>query len=74
MHYLGADDEDEQWETEKLLRFRWIQKGKRRTREFLVLYKNKPMIEATWIPESDFLDKKELAADIRRDRPEEVKV
>ena len=66
------DEGEELWETQKLLRWRWRRHGNRRTREFLVLWKGRPLHEASWVPEEKFTDADTLEADIEEDQPEEA--
>ena len=43
-------------ETEKILRWRWVRKGRRLTKEHLVLWRGQPVDEMSWIAEADLLD------------------
>ena len=35
------------------------------------MWKDRPIDEISWVPEENFLDKKNLEADLRHDQPEE---
>ena len=70
---LSQGEEEEPWETEKLLRWRKVKIHNRVQREFLVIWKDRPLDESQWVLESEFLDKEELESDIRRDKPIFVK-
>ena len=43
------------WEIEKILRWRKVKRRNKIIKEFLVLWKNFPMDEASWITASQFL-------------------
>ena len=62
----------EYFDVEKILRWRWSSKPRRRRREFLVLWQGYPAEEAEWIPASYFNDQDALPEDIQANRiPEE---
>ena len=50
------DYEEEEREVEKILRWRRYHRGSTRTKEYLVLFKNEPLENATWILENYFSD------------------
>ena len=43
------------------------------TRDFLVLLKNRPLSDATWVQDEDFINKAELEFELEHDKPMEVK-
>ena len=51
---VGYEDEDR--EVDKILRYRKYNKGNTRTREYLVLFKNEAVENATWVFENYFTD------------------
>ena len=60
------------FEVEKILRWRWNSKTRRRQREFLVLWQGYPVEDAEWIPASFFSDQDALQEDLRTGKiPEE---
>ena len=69
---LEDADRPEYFEVEKILRWRWNSKTRRRRREFLVLWQGYPAEDAEWIPASFFSDQDALQKDIQANRiPEE---
>ena len=69
---LEDADRPEYFEVEKILRWRWSSKTRRRRREFLVLWQGYPTEDAEWIPASYFSDQDALQEDIQANRiPEE---
>ena len=56
---------------EKILRWRKVQIGRKKTREFLVTWHDYPLEEAMWIPEQNFTYPSELRKMLKRDRPVE---
>ena len=42
---LQSSDEAQHFETEKILRWRWVRKGRRLTKEYLVLWRGQPVDE-----------------------------
>ena len=69
---LELEEEDRSYEIEKLLRWRWIgPSGRRRKREFLVLWKNYSIDDASWIPEANFDHPAEISKMMQRDNPTE---
>ena len=65
---LDDADTPEYFDVEKILRWRWISKTRRRRREFLVLWQGYPVEEAEWIPASYFSDQDALQDDVRSSR------
>ena len=59
------------YETEKILRWCKVKRGNRWKREYLVMWKDRPIDEISWVPEENFPDKKSLEADLKHDQPEE---
>ena len=53
---LEDADAHQYFDVEKILRWRWSSKTRRRRREFLVLWQGYPVEEAEWIPASYFSD------------------
>ena len=52
---LELEEEDCSYENEKLLRWSWTgHSGRRRKREFLIMWKHYFIDDASWIPESNF--------------------
>ena len=59
VEYAELEDaryEDEEQEVDKVLRYRKYSKGSTRTREYLVLFKNESIENATWVFENYFCD------------------
>ena len=54
---------------EKLLRWRWRGPSQRRVKEYLVLWKNWSIDDASWVPEENFDYPRELKKMIARDKP-----
>ena len=57
------------YEVERILKWRRVKVGRRMTREFLVTWRDYPLDEAQWIPESNFHDPAQMRDHIRRDHP-----
>ena len=70
---LEDPDRPQYFDVEKILRWRWNSRTRRRHREFLVLWQGYPMEDAEWIPASYFSDQDALQADIRDNRIPEDK-
>ena len=60
------------YETEKIIRWHWVGQGRRRTKEYLVLWQDQPVEEMSWVPEANFPDKAALQQDLDEDKPEEA--
>ena len=75
----GAEEEDaeiepvddEPYEVEKLLRWRWAGPSGKRHKEYLVLWKNYSIDDASWTPAENFTYQRELKKMVTRDKPEE---
>ena len=65
---LEHADRLEYFEVEKILRWRWSSKTRRRRRELLVLWQGYPTEDAEWIPASYFSDEDALQEDIQANR------
>ena len=59
------------YEVERLLRWRRVQVGRKKTREFLVTWHGYLLEEAMWIPEQNFPYPEELRKMIKQDKPVE---
>ena len=64
-------EDDEPYEVEKLLQWRWAGPSGRRFKEFLVLWKGWSIDDASWIPADNFTYARELKKMITRDKPTE---
>ena len=64
-------EEDEPYNVEKLLRWRWQGPSSRQHKEFLVLWTSWSLDDATWIPAENFTSAKELNKMVKRDKPTE---
>ena len=63
------DENKETWETECILRWRKTRRGNQMIRQYLVTLKEKPLNEAIWMDEDDFINPEELKAELERDSP-----
>ena len=61
---LEDANQQQYFDIEKILRWRWSSKTWRRRREFLVLWQGYPVEEAEWIPASFFSDQEALQKDV----------
>ena len=59
------------YEVERILRWRWVQIGRKKTREFLVTWTGYPLEEAMWIPEKNFTYPRLIKSMMRHDKPVE---
>ena len=59
------------YEVERILRWRRVQVGRTKTREFLVTWHGYPLEEAMWIPERNFPYPRELSRMLKQDKPVE---
>ena len=60
------------YETEKIIRWRWVGQGRWRTKKYLVLWRDQPVEEMSWVPEANFPDKTALQQGLDEDKPEEA--
>ena len=56
-------------EIEKILRWRKIKRGRRIIKEYLVLWENDPISEASWIQAEKFSDPNQLQQYLDEDQP-----
>ena len=61
------------YEVERILRWRRVQIGRKKVREFLVTWHDYPLEEAMWVPERNFPFPDELKRMLKQDRPVEDK-
>ena len=69
-------DVPEDYETKKILRWRWAKapgRRGRRFREFLTMWRGYPLEESLRVPEKDFNDQRQLQIDLEKDNPPEEK-
>ena len=66
--------EEPYYEIEKLLRWRKIKRNKKIIKEYLVLWKDYPVEEATWVTPEQFIKPELLQQFIREDQPVEEKL
>ena len=64
-------EDDEPFDIEKLLRWQWTGPSTKRQKEYLVLWKDYSLDDASWTPEENLTDPEELKKMIRRDKPVE---
>ena len=64
-------EDDREYEVERLLRWRWKGTSRRRTKEFLVLWRDYSIDDASWTPAANFTSQEELQKMIERDHPVE---
>ena len=60
-----------QMQIERFLRWRWARIGRHRVKEYLVLWKDLPHSESTWMLEDQFLDQERLQNALAQDQPTE---
>ena len=63
--------DDEPYEVEKLLHWRWTSPSTKRQKEYLVLWKNYSIYDASWTPADHFTYPEELKKMEDRDQPAE---
>ena len=75
---VPADDdleiEEPYYEIEKILRWRKIKRGRRILKEDLVLWKDYPITEASWIQAEQFSDPNQLRQYVNEDQPLQERV
>ena len=64
-------EDDEPYDVEKLLRWRWAGPSGKRYKEYLVLWTGWSIDDATWVPTENFTYRRELQKMIFRDKPAE---
>ena len=64
-------EDDEPYDVEKLLRWRWRGPSSQQHKEFLVLWTGWSLDDATWIPAENFTSAEELNKMVKRDKPTE---
>ena len=69
MPQLEKTPDDDVHEIERLLRGRWVHRGNRSIREFLILWKGLGLDDARWVPETDITPPSHRRMLIDRDRP-----
>ena len=70
----APDVEEPYLEIEKILRWRKIKRNKKIIKEYLVLWKNFPVEEASWIQANQLSHLEQLQDYIKEDQPQEQKV
>ena len=69
---LDVDVEPEtRYEIDRILKWRRVKVGRKKTREFLVTWYGYPLDEAQWIPEANFPYPAQLRQQLKDDRPVE---
>ena len=66
---IAEPENGEPCDVKKLLRWRWRGPSQRRVKEYLVLWKNWSIDDASWVPEENFDYPRELKKMIARDKP-----
>jgi hypothetical protein len=62
-------DEDVEFEIERVLRWRYYKSGNLRKKEYLVVWKGYPLDDSTWLPGEDIRPKEHFENMIARDEP-----
>ena len=65
---LEVQSDDDEYEIEKLLRWRIVREGNRRVREFLVLWKGWGLDDASWVRETDIRPARNVQMMLERDQ------
>ena len=63
------EQDDEEFEIEKVLRWRYYRLGNRQKKEYLVVWKGWPLSDATWLPMEDIRPRENFENMIERDNP-----
>ena len=75
---VPADDdlelEEPYYEVEKILRWRKVKRGRKILKEYLVLWKGYPIVEASWIQAEQFSHPDQLQQYLEDDQPLEEKI
>ena len=66
--------EEPYYEIEKILRWRKVKRNKKIIKEYVVLWKNFPVEETSWIQSNQFSHPAQLQDYIKEDQPQEQKV
>ena len=61
------------YEIDRILKWCKVKVGRKKTREFLVIWQDLPLDEAEWVPEANFEDPAILRERIQEDKPSEDK-
>ena len=69
---LEEEDDQEVYEVDKYLRWRYRNIQNRKKREFLVLWKGYHIEEASWIPEDNITYKDQMQQELDEDNPKKV--
>ena len=69
---VEEEDDQDVYEVEKFLRWRYRKTQNRKKREFLVLWKGYPIEEASWIPEDNITYKDQLQEELDEGNPQKV--
>ena len=69
MEDMELEDDERSYEIEKILRWRYTGPSRRRKRkrEFLILWKNYSIDDASWIPEDNFDNPEDILMMMERD-------
>ena len=70
----ALDIEEPYWEIEKILRWQKIRRNKKIIKGYLVLWKNFPVEEDSWIQANQLSHLEQLQDYIKEDQPQEQKV
>ena len=62
-------DDDEEYEIEKVLRWRYYKSGNTRKKEYLVVWKGWPLSDSTWLRDEEIWPKENFKNMVARDRP-----
>ena len=56
---------------ERIVRWRYVGRGSRRAKEYLVIWEDHPLDEMSWVHESNWEHPEELQAQVQQDQPTE---
>ena len=62
-------EDDEEYEIEKVLRWRYYKTGNTRKKEYLVVWKGWPLSDSTWLRDNEIRPKENFRNMVARDRP-----
>ena len=73
MEEVELEEDERSYEIEKILRWRYTgpSRKRKRPREFLILWKNYSLDDASWIPEANFDNPEDIPMMMKRDHPTE---